>query len=98
MMKPRLFVVLALLLALGLASSVLAGPRNPRWGDPDIVEGIKTKGKTPREQVSNSPQMTLVLDIPIVGRIVFLRQEQREMPETVAKRLPAASRTKRIRK
>jgi hypothetical protein len=96
MLKPKWFIVFTLLLALGLASVVLAGPSTPHWGDPDIVEGIKGKAKVPREQVYSPPQAPLVIDVPVVGRIVLVRQEQREMPRKVAKRLPAASRTRRI--
>ena len=96
MLKPKWIIVLTLFLALGLTSVVLAGPSTPHWGDPDIVEGIKGKGKVPREQVFSSPQAPLVIDIPVVGRVVLERQEQRETPGKVAKRLPAASRTRHI--
>ena len=95
MLKPKWIVAFALLLVLGLASSILAGPKRPQWGDSDIVEGIKQRIRVPRVQVYSSPPAPLVVYVPVVGRIVLLGQEQREMPRRMAKRLPAASRTER---
>jgi hypothetical protein len=98
MMKPKVFIVLALLLALMLSGELLAGPRRPQWGDPDIVEGIKTKGGVRQQQVRFSSPAPIVIDIPFLGRIVLARQDRRETQGKLIQRLPAASKGARIRR
>jgi len=89
MLKTRWFIPFALLLVLLLSVSVMAGPRH-NGGDPDIVEGIKAKDGVSQVQLLSAPQ-PLIIDIPFLGRIVIIRQAQREVQDNMSKRLSAAS-------
>ncbi len=90
MLKPKWFIPFALLLALSLSVSVMAGPRHSH-GDPDIVEGIKTKEGVRQVQLLSAPQTVYIIDLPFLGRIVIFRQAQRDVQDNLSKRLSAAS-------
>ncbi len=90
MLKTNWFIPFALLLALVLSTSVMAGPRHSN-GDPDIVEGIKARDGINQVQLLSAPQAPVIIDIPFLGRIVIIRQAQRETQDSTSKRLSAAS-------
>jgi hypothetical protein len=92
MLKPKSLILIALLLALLLWSgAAMAGPKRPHWGDPDIVEGMRQQGGATPIQFSDPSGRSLVIDIPILGRIIFRWQEQRVQLDRKAERLPAAT-------
>lgn len=90
MLKPRRSIPFALLLALLLSVSVVAGPRHSH-GDPDIVEGLKSKDGISQVQLLSAPQAVYVIDLPFLGRILIVRQAQRDSQDIMSKRLSAAS-------
>jgi hypothetical protein len=89
MLKAKWSIPFALLLVLLLSVGVMAGPRH-FTGDPDIVEGIKANDGVGQVQLLSAPQ-PLIIDIPFLGRIVIIRQAQREVQDNMSKRLSAAS-------
>jgi hypothetical protein len=90
MLKAKRFIPFTLLLAFLLSTSVMAGPRHSK-GDPDIVEGIRTRDGVRQVQMLSAPQAPVIIDIPFLGRIVLVRQAQRETQDNMSKRLSAAS-------
>ena len=90
MIKAKWSIPFALLLAVMLSVSVTAGPRHSH-GDPDIVEGIKTKDGVSQVQMLSAPQIAYIIDLPFLGKIVILRQAQRDSQDMLSKRLSAAS-------
>jgi hypothetical protein len=94
MIKPKWFIPFTLLLALVLSTSLMAGPRRDS-GDPDIVEGIKARDGVRQVQLLSAPQSPIILNIPFLGRIVIVRQAQRDAQDNLSKRLSAASRLTR---
>jgi hypothetical protein len=98
MIQRKWLILLTLLLAMAWCGSVVAGPKYPSYGDPDIVEGTRPHdGSSPRllSGISDEP---LVIEIPFLGRVVFGRQVQRDdQLRKKAERLPAACRKDRIR-
>ena len=97
MLKTRLCILMALLLALVWCGGVEAGPKFPNYGDPDIVEGVRVKDGASQWQLNSPPQMQTVIDIPLLGRIVISWQEQRYHLRKMAERLPAALKKDRSR-
>jgi len=89
MIKPKGFIPFALLLVFLLSVSVVAGPRR-NMGDPDIVEGIKARDGVRQVQLLSAPQ-PVIIDLPFLGRIVIIRQAQRETQDNMSKRLSAAA-------
>jgi len=90
MLKAKWFIPFTLLLAFVLSTGVMAGPRHSK-GDPDIVEGIKARDGISQVQMLSAPQVPVIIDIPFLGRIVLIRQAQRETQDNMSKRLSAAS-------
>lgn len=90
MMKVRLCILLFLLLALVVCGGVVAGPKYPSFGDPDIVEGMRPRDGGSQIQLCYSPETQLVVDIPLLGRVFINWQEQRDQLRKMAERLPAA--------
>ena len=90
MLKAKWFIPFALLLAFVLSTSVMAGPRQSK-GDPDIVEGIKIRDGIRQVQLLSAPQAPIIINIPFLGRIVIIRQAQRDVKDNMSKRLSAAS-------
>ncbi len=90
MMKMRLCILLFLLLALAVCGGVVAGPKYPNFGDPDIVEGMRPRDGNSQMQLCCSPETQLVVDIPLLGRVFINWQEQRDQLRKMAERLPAA--------
>jgi hypothetical protein len=80
-----------------MCGSVVAGPKRPVWGDPDIVEGMRANGGPSQMQLWASPDTQLVVDIPLLGRVWFNWQEQRDQLRKMAERLPAALKKDRSR-
>ena len=97
MTKIRLCILLSLLLALMLCGGVVAGPKYPNYGDPDIVEGIRTRDGSSQAQLISSPGTQLVVDIPLLGRVCINWREQRDQLRKMAERLPAAFKKDRSR-
>jgi hypothetical protein len=93
----RLCILLSLLLALVLCGGVVAGPKYPNYGDPDIVEGMRAKDGPSQTQLCYAPEMQLVVDIPLLGRVWINWQEQRDQLRKMAERLPAAFKKDRSR-
>jgi hypothetical protein len=90
MVTPKWFIPFALLLAFLLSASVMAGPRHD-IGDPDIVEGIKTRDGVRQVRLLSAPQTPLIINIPVLGRFIVVLQAQRETQDNTSKRLSAAS-------
>jgi len=97
MTKTRLCILVSLLLTLVLCGGVVAGPKYPNFGDPDIVEGIRAKDGPSEVQLTASPGTQLVVDIPLLGRVWVNWQEQRDQLRKMAERLPAAFKKDRSR-
>jgi hypothetical protein len=97
MTKIRLCILLSLLLALVLCGGVVAGPKYPNYGDPDIVEGMRSRDGPSQMQFCCSPGTRLVVDIPLLGRVWVNWQEQRDQLRKMAERLPAAFKKERSR-
>jgi hypothetical protein len=97
MRKTRLCILLSLLLALVLCGGVVAGPKYPNYGDPDIVEGIRAKDGASQVELTASPETQLVVDIPLLGRVCINWREQRDQLRKMAERLPAAFKKDRSR-
>jgi hypothetical protein len=93
MLKLRLCILIALLLALVCCGGVVAGPKHPNYGDPDIYEGVRTNNGPLLDQLGVPDEPDLVIEIPWLGRIVIKRQEQDYHLRKTAERLPAASET-----
>jgi hypothetical protein len=90
MSKVKLCILLALLLALVCCGGAVAGPKHISSGDPDIYEGMRSKDGPTQLQLGNPEEPDLVVDIPLLGRIVINRQEQAYHLRKVFERLSAA--------
>jgi hypothetical protein len=90
MLKLKWPILLTLLIALMWCGGVVAGPKYPSYGDPDIVEGSRHRDKPSPRLLSGTPEGPLVIEIPFLGKIVLERQGQREQLRKKAGRLPAA--------
>jgi hypothetical protein len=93
MLKTKLCILIALLLALLLCSGAVAGPKRPNYGDPDIYEGVRPRDGVSQWKFGPMPDIDLVIDIPLLGRVVIHRHEQGYHLRKVAERLPAALKT-----
>jgi hypothetical protein len=90
MLKLKLCIVFTLLLVTVWCGCVVAGPRNPNYGDPDIYEGSRRKDNVTKWE-SDAPMVTgFVFDLPWLGKIVVTRQGQGYHLRKMAERLPAA--------
>jgi hypothetical protein len=97
MTKNRLCILVSLLLAIALCGGVVAGPKHPTYGDPDIVEGIRSKDEPSQTEFCSSPETLMVVDIPLLGRVFINWQEQRDQLRKMAERPPAALKKDRSR-
>ena len=97
MMKIQFCILLLLLLALVLCNGVVAGPKYPNFGDPDIVEGMRPRDGGSQVELCCSPGVQIVVDIPLLGRVFINWQEQRDQLRKMAERLPAAFKKDRSR-
>jgi hypothetical protein len=90
MLKMKLCIVVTLLLVMVCCGCVVAGPKNPTYGDPDIYEGTRGKGNVSQWELHDQMGSDLVIEIPWLGRIVVKRQGQGYHLRKMAERLPAA--------
>jgi hypothetical protein len=97
-MTPRWLIAFVVVLALAFCGSALAGPKSPYWGDPDIFEGTRPKGRTPGEHISGDAGPILILfDVPIIHRFIQIRGEhERKLEPVPIRRIPVASSKTRI--
>jgi hypothetical protein len=96
MMKPLWVIALAVVLALVWCGGVVAGPKRPQWGDPDIVEGMRVRGTSVSVRIVDSWTVP-----PYVGfNVNYSRLSQQEFwsePET-KERKPATSKRRDLRR
>jgi hypothetical protein len=89
-MRARWLIALVLILALALCGSVVAGPKCPQYGDPDIYEGMRPKGETPRARLLEAESLRVVIiDLPYLGRIFVVQQERDNRQFKVSTRFSA---------
>lgn len=90
-MKPRHLVVFAVILAIVLCGSVVAGPKRPYdSGDPDIYEGARPRDRAPRERLVSDSSTCLIIEIPFCHSLICLRWECTRKPEKIPGRMPVA--------
>ena len=89
MLKLKFCILVTLLLVAVWSGCVVAGPKNPNYGDPDIYEGSRSKNNVSQWE-SSDPMTGFVIDIPWLGRIEVRRQGQGYHLRKMAERLPAA--------
>jgi hypothetical protein len=74
-MRPTWFIALAVVFALVLCGSAVAGPKHPNIGDPDIVEGIRTRDELTPTKAGESPEAPLLFDFSFLGKVFRIEQE-----------------------
>lgn len=98
-MRPRWLIALVLILALALCGSVVAGPKCPQYGDPDIYEGMRPKDESPRARLLEAASLQVVIiDLPYLGRIFVVQQERDNRQLKMPTRFSAVSGKKLIHK
>lgn len=91
-MRPKWLIALAVVLAIVLCGSVVAGPRRPQdFGDPDIYEGARPRDGAPRERLVTDQTTVITVDIPFCHKLIFVRQERTLRLNTSLERVSATS-------
>ena len=91
-MRPKWLVALAVVLAIVICGSVVAGPRRPQdSGDPDIYEGARPRDGSPRERLIADQTTIVTIDIPFCRGLIFVRQERTLRLNTSLERVSATS-------
>jgi hypothetical protein len=91
-MRPKWLVALAVVLAIVVCGSVVAGPRRPQEsGDPDIYEGARPRDGAPRERLVADQTVVITIDIPFCHRLIYVTQERTLRLNTSLDRVSATS-------
>jgi hypothetical protein len=91
-MRPKWLIALAVVLAIVLCGSVVAGPRRPREsGDPDIYEGARPRDGAPRERLVGDQTTVITITVPFYHKLIYVRQERELRLNTSLERVSATS-------